>query len=98
MNLSSLARFTGVSEARASEHALLHHVGQRHGGERHVNLPAEFLPQIMGETTRSRAGAAFRAAGLAARRADRLVDGEDNVGDAQFARRAAQAIATAGTA
>jgi len=47
-----------------------------------MNLVAQLFPQIMGETSALVAAAAKRRAGPAARRADRLVDRENDVGDA----------------
>ena len=48
-----------------------------------VDVIAEFFPQIMGDAAAVQTGAALRRTGQTARRADRLVDRLDDVGDAR---------------
>ena len=48
----------------AAEHALLHHIGQRDRGQEHVDLVAQFLPQIVGDAALAGPGAAVGASGL----------------------------------
>ncbi len=63
-----------------------------------MDLPPQLFPQIVGHAARRRAGAAHRASGMAARGRDRLVHGQDDVGDAYVGGGAAEAIAAAGPA
>src|SRR5688500_5034330 len=57
-------------------------VRQRRGAEREMALVAQRLPRVVGPTAALVAAAAARRSGLRARGSDRLVDGEDDVGDA----------------
>ena len=63
-----------------------------------MDLLTQIFPQIMGDATRARLGAALGAAGLAAGGSDGFVHRQNDVGNAQFARRARQAIAATGAA
>jgi len=63
-----------------------------------MNLIAQLLPQIMGQTAAAVAAATDRCAGSAARRPDRLVDCEDDVGDANIAPVMGEQITAARTA
>ena len=58
----------------AAEHPLLDHIGQRHGRQKHMDLPAQLFPEIMRDAARRRARAALGASRLAARGRHRLVD------------------------
>jgi hypothetical protein len=60
-------------------------------------MPAEIVPQVVGQAALAAGHAAARKRG-AAHRLERLVDRRDDVGDAGPGRRLGQAIAAAGTA
>src|SRR5512138_3358953 len=83
------------AEAAGAEHAAADHVGDGHRAEVEVDLVAEFLPQVVGLAAALVAAATERLPRRAAGRADRLVDGEDDVGDAGLARRLGQEVAAA---
>src|SRR6185436_5014766 len=69
---------------RASQHTPLDHIVERYGGEKHLDLSAEFLPQIVGKTAAGPAETAFRTLYAAARRLDRFINRNNDVGDAHF--------------
>src|SRR6266446_9027039 len=68
----------------AAKDTLRHDIGQRHRAEIEVDLIAELFPEIVGEAARLATAAADRRTRRTARGADRLVDGEDDVGDARL--------------
>src|SRR5689334_30656 len=84
--------------AAGAEHPLLADIGERDRAEEEVDLVSQFLPQVVGQAARLVQRAAARRAGGAARCSDRLVDGEDDVGDARLARRRGEQVAAAGAA
>src|SRR5260370_9523593 len=63
-----------------------------------MNLIAELFPEIMSEAARLAAAAADGRARRTARGADRLVHGEDDVGDARLVGAMTEEIAAAGAA
>src|ERR1700744_558158 len=84
-----------MKRAAASEQALFADIGECYRAEIEMDLIAEFFPEIMRETAGLVATAARRRTGRTARRADRLVDREDDVGDARAIGAARQQIAAA---
>src|SRR5262249_24427301 len=84
-----------INEAARAEDTLLDDVAQRDGAQVQMNLVAELLPEIVGEATALIAAAADRGSRGAACRADRLVDGKDDVGDPRLRRGMSQAVAAA---
>src|SRR5260370_3978392 len=62
-----------------------------------MDLIAELLPQIVGRAPRAIAAAADRRAGGTTRRAYRLIDREDNIGDTGLAAVVSEKIAAART-
>jgi len=84
--------------APARQGTLRHDIGQRHRAEIEVDLIAELFPEIVGEAARLATAAADRRTRRTARGADRLVDGEDDVGDARLIGAMAKEIAAAGPA
>src|SRR6266446_10592707 len=66
---------------RAAEHPVLENIGERYRREKHLDLPAQFFPEIVRETASGAAETTFRTVGTAARRLDRLIDGNDDVGN-----------------
>ena len=89
------SRARAMERAAAAEHAPLAHIGERHRAQIEMDLVAELFPQIVGEAAALVAGAAGRRARRAARGADRLVDREDDVGDARPVGAVRQEIAAA---
>jgi hypothetical protein len=67
------------------QYAPLAYIGERDRAEIEVDLIAELFPEIVRRATGPIAAAPDRRAGSAPRRADRLIDGEDDVGDAGLA-------------
>jgi len=67
------------------EYAPLAYIGERDRAEIEVDLIAELFPEIVRRATGPIAAAPDRRAGGAPRRAYRLIDGEDDVGDAGLA-------------
>src|SRR5258706_1013765 len=78
---------------RAAEHPVLEDIGERYRSEKHLDLPAQFFPKIVCETAPGTAKTTFRTVGAAARRFNRLVDRNDNIGNPHFGRGLSQAIA-----
>src|SRR6266436_7873736 len=68
-----------------SEHAIFADILERHLTQIKVDLIAELLPQIVGRASGAIAAAAHWGAGGTTRRAYRLIDREDNIGDAGLA-------------
>src|SRR5436309_1020246 len=98
--LSSLRRLAivvrlVVTGSRTAKHALLHHVRERNRRQEHVNLPTKLLPEIVRDAARSGCRAAPCATRLAARGGNRLVDRQNDIGDAQLRRWPAQSVAAA---
>src|SRR3546814_7050959 len=63
----------------------------------YTTLFRSLLPEVVGQAARVVAAAAERRARRAARRPDRLVDGEDHIGNPRLVGRARQQIAAART-
>src|SRR6266851_5029764 len=87
-----------VERTGAAKHALRDEIRGGHRAEIEMDLVAELFPEIMGEAARLAAAAADGCARRTARGADRLVDGEDDVGDARIVGAVAEEIAAAGSA
>src|SRR5712691_11326082 len=87
-----------LGEAAGAEHALFADVAKRHRAQIQVDLIAQFLPEIMGQTSAAIAAAADRFAGGTSHRVERLVDRDDNVGNPDLVAVMPQAIAAAGPA
>src|SRR5712692_2151380 len=87
-----------VDDAAGAEQPLLADIGERDGAEIEMDLVAELLPQIVGQAPALVAAAAGRRTRGAARRPDRLVDGQNDIGDARLAGDEGQEIAAAGAA
>src|SRR5580700_10220338 len=83
--------------ARAEDTALAD-IGERHRTQIEVDLIAELFPQIMSEASGAVAAAADWRAGSATGRAYRLVDRQNNVGNARVAAVPRQQITAARTA
>src|SRR3546814_9508821 len=71
------------------------HVRHAHRAEIEVDLVAELFPEVMGLAATLVAAAAERLAGRAAGGTDRLVDRQDDVGDARLAGRMSEQVAAA---
>ena len=65
------------------------------GAEVEVDLVAEFFPEIVGQTAAARGMAASSGAWTTARGAERLIDRDDDVGDANLLTDAGQLVAAA---
>src|ERR1700730_15304726 len=87
------AALLAMQRAAAAEHALLDHVGEADRSKIQMDLVAELFPEVRGETSGLAAAAAHRRSRRAARSADRLVDGEDDVGDPRLLGRVSQEVA-----
>jgi hypothetical protein len=86
-----------VYATAAPEHTTLAHIGERDRAEIEVDLIAELFPEIVRGATGSIAAAPDRRARSASRRADRLVDSKDDVGNAGLAAAIGEKIAAAWT-
>ena len=82
--------------AAGAEHAFIDHVGQGDRIQIKVNLVAQFLPQVVGQTTTLVPCAPGRRSRRTPGRLDRLVNGDNDVGDAGFGGRVGQQVAAAG--
>src|SRR5690348_13138261 len=76
-----------------AKHAFFYDIGKRNGRKEHMNLAAEFFPQIMRYAAGSTRRAALGAARPAPRGIDGFIDRHDDVGDTHVRGRTAEAIA-----
>jgi len=73
-----------VNLAAGAEHPFFDHIGQGDGVQIQIDLVAELLPQVMGQTSGLVALAAGRRSGRAAHGLDRLIDRKNDVGDSRL--------------
>src|SRR3954463_13552111 len=92
------AAIPALRREAGAQHAPLAHIAERHRTQIKVDLPSQFLPEIMRLTAAAIAAAADRRAGLAADRFDRLADRKNDIGDAGVVAAMRQQIAAAGAA
>src|SRR5512146_1159812 len=84
-----------MERAGAAQDALLADIGERHRAQIEMDLIAELFPKVVREAAALVASTARGRARRAARGADRLVDREDDVGNARSGRAMRQKIAAA---
>src|SRR3546814_11924277 len=84
-----------ADQPAGAQHPPGDHVRHAHRAEIEVDLVAELFPEVMGLAATLVAAAAERLAGRAAGGTDRLVDRQDDVGDARLAGRMSEQVAAA---
>src|SRR3546814_12721233 len=95
MRISDWSSDVCSSDLAGAQHPPGDHVRHAHRAEIEVDLVAELFPEVMGLAATLVAAAAERLAGRAAGGTDRLVDRQDDVGDARLAGSMSEQVAAA---